>query len=50
MNFYQVQQAGITGFPTVALQNDSGAQLLMVGYQPFEELKPKIDAWLAENH
>jgi putative protein-disulfide isomerase len=48
MHFHSTQQAGITGFPTVALRSNSGARLLTVGYQPFEELKPALDAWLAE--
>lgn len=49
MHFYSTQQAGITGFPTVLLQDDSGGQFLTVGYQPFEDLKPQIDDWLAGN-
>jgi putative protein-disulfide isomerase len=49
-HFYQSQQAGVTGFPTVILQDDTGVRLLTVGYQPFSELKPDIDDWLDENH
>jgi putative protein-disulfide isomerase len=48
MHFGQSKQAGITGFPAAILQDAAGAELLTVGYQPFESLKPKIDAWLAQ--
>ncbi len=47
-HFSQTHRAGIRGFPTAALQNDSGFTLLTHGYAPLEELTPKIDAWLAE--
>ncbi len=49
MHFFQNQQAGVTGFPTVVLQDESGAGFLTVGYQPFASLKPKLDTWLAGN-
>jgi putative protein-disulfide isomerase len=45
-NFYETQRLGIRGFPAVVLQDDEGATLLALGYQPFEELKPAIDKWL----
>jgi len=44
MHFHQTRQAGVRGFPTVVLQNDSGYALLTVGYRPLDELKPEIDA------
>ncbi len=47
-HFFQAQQAGITGFPTVVMQGRGGIDLLTAGYQPFENLQPKIEAWLAE--
>lgn len=47
MHFGQAKQAGVTGFPTAILQDAAGAALLTVGYQSFEQLKPKIDVWLA---
>lgn len=46
LHFHQTQRSGITGFPTVVLQDDNGAGLLTAGYRPFEELKPKIEEWL----
>jgi putative protein-disulfide isomerase len=48
-HFAAARQAGVRGFPTVILQNASGGTLLTRGYQPFEELRPVIDAWLAES-
>ena len=47
MHFNQSKQAGVTGFPTAILQDTAGVQLLTVGYQPFDTLKPAIDEWLA---
>jgi putative protein-disulfide isomerase len=47
MHFQQTQEAGVRGFPTVLLQEPSGATLLTRGYRPFEELRPGIEAWLA---
>ncbi len=48
MHFEQARRAGIRGFPTVVLQNESEYALLTSGYRPFEDIKPEIDAWLAE--
>jgi putative protein-disulfide isomerase len=47
MHFQQTQQAGVRGFPTVALQDTSGSTLLTRGYRAFEELRPEIETWLA---
>lgn len=44
--FRETAQAGIRGFPTVVLQDESGVSLLTAGYQPLESLAPAIDAWL----
>lgn len=49
MQFYQTAQAGVRGFPTVALQDDRGATLLTSGYRPLVDLQPRLDAWLADN-
>jgi putative protein-disulfide isomerase len=47
-HFDQTARAGIRGFPTAVLQDDSGFTLLTHGYAPLAEVTPKIDAWLAE--
>jgi len=47
MHFQQTQQAGIRGFPTVALQDAAGTMPLTRGYRSFEDLQPEIEAWLA---
>jgi len=46
-HFQQTQQAGVRGFPTVALQDAAGTTLLTRGYRALEDLQPEIDAWLA---
>ncbi len=45
-HFRQTRRAGIRGFPTVVLQNESGLAPLASGYRPFAELGPEIDARL----
>lgn len=47
-NFQITQQAGVRGFPTAVLQTEKSGKLLTNGYRPFEELRPVMDAWLAE--
>ncbi len=47
-HFSQTYRAGIRGFPTAVLQNDSGFTMLTHGYASLEELTLKIDVWLAE--
>jgi putative protein-disulfide isomerase len=37
---------GISGFPTVVLQDDSELAALTVGYQPFDDLAATLYAWL----
>jgi putative protein-disulfide isomerase len=46
-HFYQSREAGVTGFPTVILQRSEDYSLLTVGYRPFDDLRPQLDAWLA---
>lgn len=48
--FQETAQAGIRGFPTVVLQDETGVSLLTSGYQPRESLTPAIDAWLAREN
>jgi len=47
-HFEVTRQTGVRGFPTAVLQGESGHRLLTNGYRPFEELRPLIDAWLAQ--
>jgi putative protein-disulfide isomerase len=47
IHFQQTREAGVRGFPTVALQSEAGVIGLTNGYRPFEALRPDIDAWLA---
>lgn len=44
-DFRWCQQVGVTGFPTVVLREDDKMAALTVGYQPFENLQPALDAW-----
>lgn len=46
-DFGWCQQAGVTGFPTVVLREDETLAALTVGYQPFDSLKPVLDAWVS---
>jgi len=47
-DFARAQSFGMQGFPAAILQDDRGPALLTVGYQPFEEIEGRIDAWLAD--
>jgi putative protein-disulfide isomerase len=46
-HFQVTREAGVRGFPTIVLQNETSGTLLTNGYRPLAELKPKIDDWLA---
>lgn len=46
-HFQRARQAGVRGFPTCVLQNDTEHKLLSSGYREFAELEPEIDNWLA---
>lgn len=46
-DFAWCQQAGVTGFPTVVLREGQHLAALTVGYRPFEDLQPVLDAWTA---
>lgn len=48
VHFEQTYRAGIRGFPAVVMQRGADFKLLNYGFAPLEELRPKIDAWLAE--
>ncbi|MCK7496209.1 MAG: hypothetical protein MZW92_38725 [Comamonadaceae bacterium] len=43
------RELGVRGFPTAILQNAEGYALLTSGWQPFEDLAPQIDQWLASS-
>lgn len=47
-HFRITRESGVRGFPTIVLQAESGHKLLTNGCRPLEELRPEIDAWLAE--
>lgn len=46
-HFQRARQAGIRGFPTCVLQNNTEHKLLSSGYRDLSELEPEIDTWLA---
>ena len=45
-DFRLTQVLGISGFPAVVLKDEAGLVPLTVGYQPFEDLAPSLEAWL----
>lgn len=45
-DFALTQSAGISGFPTIILQQDDEVAPLAMGYQPFAALKPHLEAWM----
>jgi putative protein-disulfide isomerase len=45
-DFRLTQALGIAGFPAVVLKDETGLVALTVGYQPFEDLEPALEAWL----
>jgi putative protein-disulfide isomerase len=47
-HFRITREAGVRGFPTIVLQAGSGHKLLTNGCRPLEELRPELEAWLAE--
>lgn len=47
-HFRITREAGVRGFPTIVLQAGSGQKLLTNGCRPLEELRPELEAWLAE--
>lgn len=47
-HFRIAREAGVRGFPTIVLQAKSGQKLLTNGCRPLEELRPELEAWLAE--
>jgi putative protein-disulfide isomerase len=45
-DFRLTQALGIAGFPAVVLKDEAGLVPLTVGYQPFDDLAPTLEAWL----
>jgi len=48
-DFFRSQSMGVSGFPTTILRSNEKLSLLSAGYQPFSEIKPKIDDWLKDD-
>lgn len=46
-HFQRTREAGVTGFPTVVLQDDNAFEVLSAGYAPFDVVQGGIDKWLA---
>ncbi|MGY8998628.1 MAG: DsbA family protein [Rhodospirillales bacterium] len=46
-DFNFTKKIGVTGFPTVIIKEDEKMALLTAGYQSFQNIEPKIEAWLS---
>ncbi len=47
-DFQFSQRLGVSGFPAVVVNDTNGYAYLTVGYQPYENLQPIIEAWLSD--
>lgn len=47
-DFEFAHRLGVSGFPTVVVNDQNGYAYLTVGYQPYENLEPIIEAWLKD--
>ncbi len=47
-DFARARSYGITGFPSIVLEDAREPILLTFGYQPYEVLQPRIEQWLGE--
>ena len=45
-DFQFSRRLGVSGFPTVVVNDRQGYALLTVGFRPFEALQPHLEAWL----
>lgn len=45
-DFRLTQAFGISGFPAVILNDAHGSSALTIGYRPFADLAPALEAWL----
>lgn len=48
-DFRYARTLGITGFPALLLKDQDDYTLLANGYQPFNNIKPKIESWLKKS-
>ncbi|NQV55513.1 MAG: DsbA family protein [Rhodospirillales bacterium] len=46
LDFQFAQRLGVTGFPTVLINDSAGYACLTAGYQPIDQLGPVAEAWL----
>ncbi len=46
-DFFRSQSMGVSGYPTTVLRTGETLTLLSSGFRPFEDLKPKLDQWVA---
>ncbi len=46
-DFFRSQSMGVSGFPTTVLRQGENLTLLSSGFRPFEDLKPRLDNWIA---
>ena len=47
MDFQFAQRLGVTGFPTILVNDKFGYAYLTVGYQPIDQLGQVVDDWLS---
>ncbi len=45
--FNHSREWGVSGFPSVVLQNNEDLAMLTRGYRPYEDLRPGLDSWLS---
>lgn len=48
LDFHFAQRLGVSGFPTVVVNDRSGYAYLTIGYQTYEHLEPILEAWLTD--
>ncbi|WP_413282717.1 DsbA family protein [Vibrio sp. MA40-2] len=48
MDFSFAKQLQVTAFPTIIVKDLAGYAYLTVGYQPYEDLKKLVEAWLTD--
>lgn len=45
-DFARAREYGVTGFPSIVLEDSRGPALLTYGYMPYDELQPRLESWL----
>jgi len=48
LDFQSARHLGVSGFPTVVVNDSSRYAYLTVGYQAYEHLEPILEAWLTD--